>query len=305
MGCLGFEELLRHGFEVAAVFTHRDDPDEEVWWRSLGAEAAARKVPVHTPENPKSREFLHLAASYEPEIIFSFYYRFMVPVPVLALAKAGAFNLHGSLLPKYRGRAPVNWVLVNGEEETGVSLHRMVEKPDAGDLVDQEAVPIAFEDTARTLYAKLERAAVILLDRSLPLLLAGKAPSIPLDLSRGSYFGGRKPEDGLVDWTWDALRIYNLIRAVTHPYPGAFTTSGGKKVFLWWGKPEMGIPVDSPPGTVLSVGTEGVFVSTGKGALRLLRCQTEGGPELDATAWAASQGVVAGSRLGTEGGYED
>jgi methionyl-tRNA formyltransferase len=315
MGCLGFEALRRHGFEVVAVFTHRDDPHEEIWWESLAARAAARNVPVHTPENPKAPEFLHLAASYQPDILFSFYYRHMVPVPVLEVPPAGAFNLHGSLLPRYRGRAPVNWVLVNGETETGVSLHRMVAKPDAGDMVDQEAVPIAFEDTARTLFTKLEKAAVVLLDRSLPRILSGTAPSVPLDLSEGSYFGGRKPEDGLVDWAWGAVRIYNLIRAVTHPYPGAFTTAGGKKLFLWWGTPETDIIADaaagprrkgrgmlrvsSAPGTVLSVGPEGVFISTGQGALKLLRCQREGGPELDAAVWAASEKIIAGSRLGS------
>ncbi|HEY4594200.1 MAG TPA: formyltransferase family protein, partial [Thermoanaerobaculia bacterium] len=146
MGCLGFDALLRHGFEVAAVLTHRDDPREEIWWDSLAARAEARGVPVHYPQDPKSPEFHDLIASYAPDFLFSFYYRYMIPPAVLELAPRGALNLHGSLLPRYRGRAPVNWVLVEGESETGVSLHYMVAKPDAGDLVDQEAVAIDFAD---------------------------------------------------------------------------------------------------------------------------------------------------------------
>lgn len=297
MGCLGFEALLRHGFEVAAVFTHRDDPHEEVWWRSLAAVAAERKIPVHTPENPKAREFPHLAASYRPDVLFSFYYRFMIPVPVLNLAGAGAFNLHGSLLPKYRGRAPVNWVLVNGERETGASLHRMVAQPDAGDLVDQEAVPIAFEDTAFTLYRKLEGAAVTVLDRALPLILAGRAPSRPLDLAAGSYFSGRKPEDGRIDWTWPAARIYDLLRAVTHPYPGAFVEFRGRKLFVWWALPEAGLP-GAAPGTVLRADREGIVVAAGEGRIRLLTLQMEGEPELPASAYAAMGLLAPGTWVG-------
>src|SRR4029077_10520602 len=186
MGCLGFERLVRHGFEVAAVLTHRDDPREEVWWDSLAARAEARGVPVHYPENPKSPEFQELVASYAPDFLFSFYYRYMIPAAVLESAPRGALNLHGSLLPRYRGRAPVNWVLVEGETETGVSLHYMVEKPDAGALVDQERVAIDFAYTAFTLYGKLEEAARRLLDRALPALAEGTAKASPLDLAQGS-----------------------------------------------------------------------------------------------------------------------
>ncbi len=316
MGCVGFDALLRHGFEIPAVFTHRDDPHEEVWWESLAARAEARRIPVHYPESLKDSRWVETVRGYAPDFIFSFYFRFMIPVSILELPPRGALNLHGSLLPRYRGRAPVNWVLVNGETETGVSLHYMVAKPDAGNLVDQERVSIAFEETARTLYAKLEAAATALLDRTLPRLKAGTAHSSPLDLTVGSYFGGRKPEDGRVDWRWPALRVYNLVRAVTHPYPGAFTTLGGRKVFLWWGLPETDLAADGAgverrgpeggsarvvpaPGAVLSVDAGGVRVSAGQGALNLLRCQTEGGPELEAAAWAASEGVAPGTVLGT------
>jgi methionyl-tRNA formyltransferase len=237
-------------------------------------------------------------ASQRPDFLFSFYYRRMIPPEVLELAPRGALNLHGSLLPRYRGRAPVNWVLVEGQEETGVSLHYMVAQPDAGDLVDQERVAIDFADTAFTLYGKLEEAARLLLDRALPALAAGTARPVPLDLSQGSYRGGRKPADGRIDWGWPARRIYDLVRGVTHPYPGAFTALRGRKLLVWWA-----LPVDSPasaePGTVTAVDREGITVAAGEGAVRLITLQLEGQPELPAASLALALGLAPGERLGS------
>jgi methionyl-tRNA formyltransferase len=159
-------------------------------------------------------------------------------------------NLHGSLLPKYRGRAPVNWVLVKGETETGVTLHFMTEKPDAGDIVGQVAVPISFDDTALTLFGKMEDAASRLLADLLPRIANGEIPRRPNDLAHGSYFGGRRPEDGRIDWSRPAVEIYNLVRAVTRPYPGAFAALAGEKLTVWWA-----IPLRAEAGSALSPGT--------------------------------------------------
>lgn len=300
MGCLGFDALLAHGFELAAVLTHRDDPHEEIWWESLAARAEARGIPVHYPEDAKDPAVRDLVASYAPDFLFSFYYRFMIPPSILALAGRGALNLHGSLLPRYRGRAPVNWVLVEGETETGVSLHYMVEKPDAGALVDQERVAIDPADTAFTLYGKLEHAARRLLDRALPALAAGTAQAVPLDLSQGSYRGGRKPADGRIDWSWPASRIYDLVRAVTHPYPGAFTTLRGRRLLVWWALPVAGVSAE--PGTVVTVDADGITVAAGRDgdtAVRLVTLQLEGQPELPACSLALAMGIAPGERLGS------
>lgn len=301
MGCLGFEALLAHGFEVAAVLTHRDDPREEVWWGSLAAKADARGVPVHYPDDASDPAVRDLVASCAPDFLFSFYYRFLIPPAVLALAPRGALNLHGSLLPRYRGRAPVNWVLVEGQSETGVSLHYMVDKPDAGDLVDQERVEIDPADTAFTLYGKLEGAAQRLLDRTLPALAAGTAPAVPLDLSRGSYRGGRKPADGRIDWSWPARRIYDLVRAVTHPYPGAFTSLRGRRMLVWWALPTSEAAA-AEPGTVTAVGADGITVAAGEAGVRLITLQLEGQPELPACSLALAAAVAPGERLGSDGG---
>jgi UDP-4-amino-4-deoxy-L-arabinose formyltransferase/UDP-glucuronic acid dehydrogenase (UDP-4-keto-hexauronic acid decarboxylating) len=302
MGCVGFDALLRHGFEIPAVFTHSDDPHEEVWWQSVAERAASRGIPVHSVgrEDANADSLVEAVAACRPDFIFSFYFRYMLPSRLLALAPRGALNLHGSLLPRYRGRAPVNWVLVNGESETGVTLHYMVAKADAGDIVGQARVSIDDDDTALTLYRKLEAAAGALLDRELPRLRDGNARAVPMDLTAGSYFGGRTPADGAVSWAWPARRIYNLVRAVTHPYPGAFAAWRSEKLYVWWAAPSERGP-DAPPGTVLEVRPGGVTVATGAGSLTLHRCQLAGGAEGDAAAVLAAAGISEGDRIG-EGG---
>jgi methionyl-tRNA formyltransferase len=183
---------------------------------------------VFTPENPNAPEVLAQLRLLKPDFLFSFYYRHMLKPEVLALAPRGALNMHGSLLPRYRGRVPINWAVINGETETGATLHYMVEKPDAGDIVDQQAVPILADDTALDVFRKVTQAAETVLQRSLPALIAGNAPRIAQNLAAGNYCGGRKPEDGRIDWQWPALRVHNLVRGVAPPYPGAFAVIGDK-----------------------------------------------------------------------------
>jgi methionyl-tRNA formyltransferase len=165
-------------------------------------------------------------------MIFSFYYRHMLPVALLQLAPRGAFNMHGSLLPKYRGRVPINWAVLHGETETGATLHEMVAKPDAGAIVAQTAVPILPDDTAAEVFAKVVVAAEQTLWRALPGMIAGQVPKMANDLSQGSYFGGRKPEDGHIDWAQPAQAVYNLVRAVAPPYPGAWTMIGTQRAVI-------------------------------------------------------------------------
>lgn len=298
MGVLGLDALCRHGFDIAAVFTHRDNPDEEIWWPSLAEKADRDRIPVHFPDDLRGPAIVETIAAYAPDIFFSFYYRTLVPLHILDLAPRGGLNLHGSLLPRLRGRAPVNWALVLGEKQTGVSLHYMVEKPDAGDLVDQEPVSIDFEDTAFSLFGKLEQAAKVVLDRSLPAIRDGRARARPMDLSKGSYFGGRRPADGSIDWSRDASKIYDLIRAVTHPYPGAFTFLDGKRIRVWWALPCAG---EGAAGTILSSDAEGVVVAAGKAALRLIMIQPDGGPESPACALVRLLDLEPGRKLGSKG----
>ena len=276
MGIAGLEALKKCGFEIAAVFSHRDDPSENCWFGSVSDWAAENRIAVFCPDRVNAPEWIATISRFAPDTIFSFYYRSMLCREILDAAPSGAFNLHGSLLPAYRGRAPVNWVLVNGEKRTGVTLHYMVEKPDAGDIVGQRAVDIDFSDTARTLYDRLCAAAGTLLAETLPLIRDGRAPRTPQDLSKGSYFGGRRPEDGRIDWNWPAVRVYNLIRAVTDPYPGAFADlPGGGKIMIWRALPEEKHFPECPPGQVRIEGGR-VYVATGGGFVRLVDVEAAG-----------------------------
>jgi len=141
----------------------------------------------------------------------------------LACAKIAALNMHGSLLPKYRGRAPVNWAILHGETQTGATLHVMEVKPDAGDIVGQSAVDIGPDETATDVFSKVSQAAVTVINEALPSLIKGNVPRKPNELQKGSYFGGRKPSDGQIHWHQKAVQVHNLVRAVAPPYPGAFT----------------------------------------------------------------------------------
>ncbi|HEY4444985.1 MAG TPA: formyltransferase [Steroidobacteraceae bacterium] len=220
-------ELLAQGVEIPLLFTHADDPGETQWFGSVRKLGDAHGLRVETPETPNTPEWIGDGRAANPDFLFSFYYRYMLSSEWLQVPRRGALNMHGSLLPKYRGRAPVHWAILNGESVTGASLHYMVEKPDAGALVDQQSVAILENDTALDVSFKVAEAAEEVLRRSLPTLIAGTAPSRALDLDEGSYFGRRRPEDGRIDWRGTARGVHDLVRAVAPPFPGAFTEVNG------------------------------------------------------------------------------
>jgi methionyl-tRNA formyltransferase len=219
--------LLAHGLEVPLVVTHDNGPGEAIWFGSVARTAAEYELPVIAPPDPNAPDIVDRVAALRPDFIFSFYYRRMLAPALLSLASQGALNMHGSLLPKYRGRAPVNWAIIHGETETGATLHYMADKPDRGDIVAQMAVPILPDDVASEVFVKVTVAAEATLDRALPALLAGTAPRIRQEPGSGSYFGGRRPDDGVIDWSNNATAIHDLVRAVAPPYPGARTLLHG------------------------------------------------------------------------------
>ncbi len=273
MGIASLKALKGEGFDIRAIISHDDDPEENCWFGSVVGWAQENGVPVHCPADVNSPEWVEKIQAISPDVIFSFYYRNLLGDAMLSIPSAGAYNLHGSLLPAYRGRCPVNWVLVNGETTTGVTLHHMVKAADAGDIVGQREIPIGADDTALTLYNKLCGGAQGLLAEVLPLIKNGTAPRIPQDLKGGSYFGGRRPEDGKIGWHWPTSMIYNLIRAVTDPYPGAFTSlPGGEKMLIWWGRPERQDRTGLAQGE-MEIEEGAVFVGSGDGRVRLLDIQ--------------------------------
>lgn len=220
------------GVSLPLVVTHRDHPGETLWFARVADTAEELGLPWVYTEDLNATELEAHVMQVAPDLIFSFYYRAMLPMSLLTRARSGAFNMHGSLLPEFRGRAPTNWAVLKGATQTGATLHRMAAKPDAGSIVDQCPVPILPDDTGEQVFDKVCVAAELVLWRSLPAILEGKAPALPNDIARGSYFGGRKPEDGRIDWSHPAAQVYNLIRAVAPPYPGAFTEVGGRKLVI-------------------------------------------------------------------------
>ena len=295
IGYVCLEELLKSKIEVAALFTHKDDPGEEIWFRTPRKLAEQHRIPVFEPESLGDPLWVERVRAFAPDYLFSFYYRHMLPREILEVPGIAPLNLHGSLLPRFRGRCPVNWVLIEGEELTGLTLHLMEVKPDAGDVVAQKEVAIDFEDTAYTLALKLVSAARSLMAEVMPLLEAGSFEARP-QTGAPSYYGGRKPEDGIIDWTKSAKSIYNLVRAVTHPYPGAYTFLDGRKLFIWRSVPEECGP-PGPPGAVLSL--KPLLVGTGEGVLRVTSLQREGEAEMSAETFVARQRLPMKSLGGT------
>lgn len=268
VGCECLKVLLERGVDVRLLYTHRDDPGEVRWFDSVGDLARSRGLSVLTPDVLSGE--VERVRSAAPDVIFSFYYRSLIPMSVLSLAPLGAFNLHGSLLPRYRGRACVNWAVLNGEPETGVTLHHMTAWADRGNVVDRLAVHIGPDETAIEVFRKLVPAAGAALRRSLGAILAGEAEGTPQDESRTTTFGRRRPADGLMDWTQDARALHNLVRAVAWPFPGAFTFLEGRKLMVWRTRPSEGTSAASP-GTVLR--SRPPLVAAGRGALEILQAQ--------------------------------
>jgi methionyl-tRNA formyltransferase len=268
--------LLSRGDNVVGLITHEDNPNEKIWFKTPALAAREKGIPVHTPESVNTPEWIARITALKPDLILSVYYRHMISPKVLELAPLGAFNMHGSLLPKFRGRAPINWAVVHGASECGMTLHRMVKKADAGAIVDQAGVPIGLRDTAEQVFRKVMPLAREVLARQIDVLLAGRARETPQDDSQATYFGGRTPEDGRIVWTQSSRQIFNLIRAVTDPYPGAFADAESARLMIWWAE------TDSPaargrtgrPGEVLSVSP--LVVATGDGALELTKTEWRG-----------------------------
>ncbi len=295
IGCAGLSALIDAGFDVQAVFTHADDPGENIWFDSVAELAAGHAIPVFAPDDINHPLWVDRVREMGPEIIFSFYYRNLVGREILAMPAAGALNLHGSLLPKYRGRCPVNWALVNGESETGVTLHYMTPHPDDGDIVGRRKVVIADEDDAVSLHGKLTTAAAGLLDELLPRIKAKNAPRAPQNHKMATCFGGRRPADGEIDWNLDAVQVRNLVRAVTRPYPGAFTWLGNRKCLVW--KAEIRDDNQGKaPGTVLSAAP--LVIACGRGAVEVAAGQDDGGVYMNGGQLAVELNLVSGMRFG-------
>jgi UDP-4-amino-4-deoxy-L-arabinose formyltransferase/UDP-glucuronic acid dehydrogenase (UDP-4-keto-hexauronic acid decarboxylating) len=294
IGAAGLEAALRNGLDVVAVLTHRDDPGERPWFTSVAEAAARRGIPVHAPEDPNHPIWIRRVAQLRPELLLSFHYRKLVKPAFRTLFTAGCFNLHSSLLPRYRGRAPVNWVLVNGETETGVTLHEMIDEPDAGPILGQRRVAIDPDENALTLTRKMAEATGALMDELIPLLREGTAPRRDQDESEATVFGRRRPSDGVIDWTRSAESVRNLVRAVTRPWPGAFTFTGNRKILVW--EATVVPDIEGRPGEVVSV--DPPIVACGRDGLRIEFGEPADGVYAAGPQLAVEMNLIEGMRLG-------
>ena len=294
MGCTGIQALLDAGYDIEAIFTHPDNAGENHFFGSVARLAAEQGITVYAPEDVNHPLWVDRIQAMAPEVIFSFYYRNLIGNDILGLAPKGAFNLHGSLLPKYRGRAPLNWVLVNGEKETGVTLHRMVQRADAGDIVAQQAVTITDSDVALSLHRKLCSASQMLLGDVLPKIRSGQTQERVQDETQATYVGRRTPEDGRLDWEKPAQVLHNLVRAVSDPWPGAFGFVGTCQFIVWSSRVRSDLPA-AKPGTVLSVAP--LVIACGEGALEIVTGQSANGVYMQGTQLAPAMGLVAGALL--------
>lgn len=272
VGTAALEGLLEAGIEVKALYTYAQSPDER-WFTPPAEVAAARGIPVHMADSFNTDEVFAAIRAHRPDFLFSFYFREMIQARFLELPRLGAYNLHGSLLPKYRGRAPINWVLVKGEQETGITLHAMTPKPDDGHILAQARLAIDWDETALSLTLKAADAGRGLVREAVPGLADGSLPRIDQrTLGPSTYFGGRKPADSRLDFAMTAGEAFNQIRAVADPWPNAFLETAEGTVKVAWA-----LPTELPcPEGAFRLSREGVLLGFADGALRIHTLRLEG-----------------------------
>lgn len=270
--------LLARGVDVRLVVTHENNPEEQIWFASVRQLCIENGIPYIVPADPNTHEVEAQVLALGADFLFSFYYRHMLKAALLQSVRRGAYNMHGSLLPRYRGRVPVNWAVLQGAQETGVTLHQMNVRPDNGPIIDQFAFPILPDDTAQEVFEKVTFAAELCLCRTLPELIAGTAEHRLQDLSQGAYYGGRKAEDGRINWLQNARQIHNLVRAVTRPYPGAFSDLPGGRLVLWRTRVVDDMHVNSTRGKLQWRAGRIEIVPVGGGLLQVLEAEFCGSP---------------------------
>ncbi|MFG1733639.1 methionyl-tRNA formyltransferase [Paenibacillus sp. 843] len=296
------EMLIAEGYSIAAVVTQPDRPQgrKKVLTPTPVKEAALRHgIPVLQPQRLRNPEAVAELAEYKPDLIVTAAYGQILPKSVLDMPALGCLNVHGSLLPAYRGGAPIQRSIINGESVTGITLMYMAEGLDTGDMIARTEVPIEDNDTAGTMFEKLSQAGAELLRRELPRLVKGKVEAEPQDDSKATYAPNLTRDDERIDWSRTSREIYNQIRGLV-PYSGGFTLWNGEVFKVWAAaKPDSAQKSagDAQPGTVLGLQEKGIVVKTGDGTLTLLTVQPSGKKAMDAAQFVRGTSLTAGTVL--------
>lgn len=281
LGAAAMETLTSAGGQVIGLVvpSNRAGPDIDV----VRSSAASRGIPVLVqPPRAEVQGFatdLQIAA---PDLIVVWSYSMILPPAILAMPRLGCVNVHGGLLPWYRGGHVMQWALINGEVETGVTLHYMDAGIDSGPIIVEARFPIEWDDDATSVRRKLKETGMRLLREWLPAIAAGTAPRIPQDESVAKRYPLRTPDDGLISWNSSVVSIYNLVRALVAPWPGAFTSLRGRRIIVRKVRVVRGSPARSAPGVVSEVDEGGIRVSAGDGEILILQAEADGvvvGPE--------------------------
>ncbi len=286
----GFEclkALSRMGIKIAAIFAMQEDEHEhEKFYKQIEKFAIRKKIPVKITNFVKSEEDIKFIKKLSPTLILVMGWRTLIPQEVLDIPKKGSVAVHESLLPKYRGFSPINWAIINGEEVIGVTLFYMSEGMDAGDIVGQELIAVGQDETAYDVYQKTKKASIDLTARYIKSLLSGTAMRIPQNEYEATFTCPRIPEDGQIDWNKTAREIHNLIRALSFPYPGAFTGFDGRRLYIQKASlsPNIRKFIGVIPGRTVLRGNGWVEILAGdRGILRIEKVQEEGGEIVDAS----------------------
>lgn len=293
--------LIQEGYEIAAVLTQPDRPvgrKRVLTPTPVKAEALQHGLTVWQPEKLRTSDTVDDIRALQPDLIVTAAYGQILPKAVLDIPRLGCINVHGSLLPKYRGGAPIQRSIMNGETVTGVTIMYMAEGMDTGDMISRVEVPIGTDDNAGTMFAKLSEAGADLLRRTLPDIIAGRVEAVPQPHDEATYAPNLKREDERIDWTRPAEQIANQVRGLV-PFSGAFTTWNGEVFKVWACRPEPAPAGEAAaaPGTVLAAGTDGLRIQTGQGVLSLLEVQPAGKKAMPASEFLRGGKMEQGTVL--------
>lgn len=293
------EEMLRQNADVAGIFTLKDEIAADVsGFVPFDVIAARNGIPIFKVKKISDPESVAQIRALQPDVIFVIGFSQLISKEILAIPRRGCIGMHPTLLPANRGRAPIPWTIINGLRKSGATMFFLDEGADSGPIIGQVQFAVSKGETAGSLYGKAVKAFVKLMRRNLPLIMKGAEKRIPQDAKKASYWPKRTPEDGLIDWSKPAVQAWALVRAVTHPYPGAFTFLGGKKMLIWEARPAKKSAGRLKRGEIFGLAKNGFFVSAGGGALLVKKAQLEGAPETDAVKFFKDNKLKIGELLG-------